>query len=169
MRALLLAAALTLSAAPALADAPQPRRSIDISRFTGSWHEAVRTPNPRQRPCVATRMQISGSAPNLRLTQTCVRSQGEPRTINASMSVVDRETNAKVNMRVTGGIASLISQEYWILDRADDYSWVIMGTPGGNYVWGWTRSANPSAGVRQALMNRIAALGYNTSRLERVG
>jgi apolipoprotein D and lipocalin family protein len=59
----------------------------------------------------------------------------------------------------------LVHQEYWILDHADDDSWALMGTPGGNYVWLLSRRpAMPPASLAAALA-RAESLGYTPSRL----
>jgi apolipoprotein D and lipocalin family protein len=60
----------------------------------------------------------------------------------------------------------MVRQEYWILDRADDGSWAIMATPGGNYVWLLSRRPALDGATRARLLGRIAQLGYNTGRLQ---
>ena len=59
----------------------------------------------------------------------------------------------------------LVHQDYWILDHADDNSWLVMGTPGGNFVWLLSRRpALPPAELAAAL-GHVGALGYSTARL----
>ena len=56
--ALLIAAASAALAGQATAAAPQPRKSIEISRFLGRWYEIARTPNVNQKDCfAATKVQ----------------------------------------------------------------------------------------------------------------
>ncbi len=55
--------------------------------------------------------------------------------------------------------------DYWVLDRADDYSWAIVGEPSRKYLWILSRDATPGAEATAALVARTAALGYDTSRL----
>lgn len=47
-----------------------------------------------------------------------------------------------------------------MLDRADDQSWAIMATPGGNYVWLLSRRADMPSDIRAAALSRVRALGY---------
>ena len=79
------------------------------------------------------------------------------------------DANNRLRFRAQGGAAGFIgvSQEFWVLDRADDYSWAILGTPGGNYFWLWSRSHSPAN--RAALLARVRALGYDTSNVVHVG
>ena len=65
-------------------------------------------------------------------------------------------------MRFMGG---LITQEYWILDHADDNAWAIMATPGGHFVWVLARRPALEPALRAQVLGRVRALGYDVSRL----
>ena len=160
--ALLLAAGL---AGAADAAAPKPKKPIDIDRFLGRWHEIVRTPNDRQKGCHAAfgdwTRQRNGK---IVVVNTCRKGSptGPAEVTRASLTRVN-EQRALIELNFFAGV---IKQEYWILDRADDYSWAIMGTPGGNYVWIFSRKPNPSITERNRLIDRVRALGYNIDKLE---
>jgi apolipoprotein D and lipocalin family protein len=62
-------------------------------------------------------------------------------------------------------MAGMIHQEYWIIDHASDNSWIIMGTPGGNYVWLFSRRPALPAASLAAAVARAGALGYSPSHL----
>jgi apolipoprotein D and lipocalin family protein len=57
-------------------------------------------------------------------------------------------------------LGGLKKQEYWVLDRADDQSWAIMATPGGNFVWLLSRKPAMDAAAKAAALARVKALGY---------
>jgi len=162
-------AALTVFAGAALADAPAPARSVALSDFDGRWYEIARTPNRNQGPC--TRLQIDISPADggaYTIVSTCNRASGGPQVARSTATSLNAANN-RLQFRATSGAAGFVGvrQEFWVLDRADDYSWAILGTPGGNYFWLWTRSANPAN--RAALLARVRALGYNTSNAVQIG
>ena len=163
-KALIPAAALALFlAGPASAAAPEPRQAFELKRLAGQWHEIARTPNFRQKNCKAGRTEWAFAAGGqIRVNTVCVDKNGGAKTVKAKAQVVDKAKNAKVKMTFLSG---LVSQEYWLLDRANDYRWLIMGTPGGNYIWIFTRDARPGAGVRAEAISRARRLGYNVSNL----
>ena len=167
------AAAIFLGFAGAVAaDAPQPAQSVDLGRFAGRWYEIARTPNRGQPTCVQLTVEVTRPADGrFSVTNTCRRAQGQPRVVRANGRVLDARSNAKIRLTADGmlGIGGLASQEYWILDRAADYSWAILGTPGGNYFWLWSRQAQPSAEARAALLSRVGSLGYNTANAVHTG
>ena len=162
-------AALTVIAGAAAADAPAPAQSVSLSQFDGRWYEIARTPNRNQGAC--TRLQVdiaAGDGGAYDIVSTCNRASGGPQVARSTATSLNPANN-RLRFRSRSGAAGLVgvSQEFWVLDRAEDYSWAILGTPGGNYFWLWTRSANPAN--RAALLARVRALGYNTSNAVQIG
>lgn len=84
---------------------------------------------------------------------------GEEKIAEGKAKIVEGSGNAKLRVSFFGPFYG----DYWILDRADDYSWSIVGEPSGRYLWLLTRVPQPSREVRETLMNRAAELGYDLS------
>lgn len=162
-----LAVAALLGAA-AEAAAPRPKKPIQMDRFMGRWYEVARTPNARQKGCFAASAYWAKDAKGrISVLNSCRKGSptGREDTVRATVRRVDGP-GAVIEMAFFGGV---INQEYWILDRADDYQWAIMGTPGGNYVWAFSRKPNPTAAERSGLLRRVKALGYDVGKLEMAG
>ena len=160
-----IAAAFVVAAAPAWAAAPQPARPAPASLYAGRWYEIARTPNLGQRDCLGASSEFSGGGgAEFEVVQTCHHGSpsGPAQVVAGHCRILPGAGGAKLVMSFFGGV---ISQEYWILDRADDFSWVIMATPGGHYVWLLSRRPALDATSRAQALARIAALGYDTRRL----
>jgi len=153
-------------ATPALAAAPQPAKPIAATFFTGRWYEIARTENARQRGCEATtydfQPQKSGGQTDFVLSCRKGSPTGKLESSNASVRVPTDAARNKFRVSLLGGA---IKQEYWVLDRADDLSWAIMATPGGNYVWILARKPNLDKGLKTQLMTRVKAMGYDASKI----
>lgn len=164
--ALPLAVALILTiATTASAQAPEPRRTIDLDRFMGRWHEILRTPNDHQRDCWAASQVWSRRAPNdFSISQTCRQGarDGRVTTINTRARVTDTTTNAKFEASFFAG---LIRQRYWVIDVAPDYSWMIATTADGRFPALLSRSPTMSAAEQTRLRNQMAELGLPTRQL----
>ena len=168
---LIAAAALALSAcvtAPSSDQvrAPQPLKPIDPERvYTGRWLEIARLPMRITDGCVAGATNyviVNPTRVDVRDTCQVGTPQGREKAIGARGEILDPGTNAKLRARY---LAGFVTWDYWVLDRADDYSWFISADPTFNKLWIYTREV-PDAAERERLVARAAALGYDVSRLE---
>lgn len=164
-KSVVLAAAVGLAAAsaqPAFASAPEPARKLDISGMAGRWYEVARIPNKVQNGCGEGTVEWKRVADGYSVVQACRKSTGR-KEWKARAKVIDPQTNAKFKMTFFGG---MLSQEYWVLDSRPEQGWLILGTPGGNYLW--LMSQRPSLGeaVKAQALTRVRQLGYDVGRLE---
>ncbi|MDU0343209.1 lipocalin family protein, partial [Bosea rubneri] len=102
---------------------------------------------------------------DVRVINTCRRGSiaGPSRSAEATAKVVEGSNGTK--LKVT--FAWPFEGDYWVLDRANDYSWSIVGDPSGRYLWLLTRSAKLSERQYAALVKRAASLGYDVGLLRR--
>jgi apolipoprotein D and lipocalin family protein len=167
MRTLALTAVLMLGAQSASAASPEPTKPLDLDRFMGRWYEILRTPNGNQKNCGSAYQDWRRrSAERFAIDQNCRRPDGSWRRVATSAKVVDPERRAKFEASFFGG---LIKGRYWVVDRADDYSWMIATTEDGNYPALLARTPTIGAGEEARLKARMAALGFNVSRLRAYG
>jgi apolipoprotein D and lipocalin family protein len=152
-------------ATSAFAAAPQPAKPVSADLYTGRWYEIARTANSRQADCQRDAINFSGEPQGVfSVVQTCDKgpSQGSAKAYNARGSIVPDSANAKMKLSFFGGF---ITQEYWIVDRADDSSWAIMATPAGHYVWLLSRRPALDPNVRTIALDRMRAMGFDLSKL----
>ncbi|HWF00435.1 MAG TPA: lipocalin family protein [Caulobacteraceae bacterium] len=154
--------AAVMPAAPVLARtaAPPPARPVPASLYSGRWYELARTPNARQRGCEAPWSEFQAfDGRSFTLRESCRQGSigGRERLFTTRAAIVPGTASEKFKMSFLGG---LVHQEFWILDRADDGSWAIMATPGGNYVWLLCRRASLSPPALASLVGRLKGLGY---------
>jgi apolipoprotein D and lipocalin family protein len=165
LSALTLAAVLAC-AAPALAANPSPpQQRLELGHMMGRWYEVARLPNKTQHDCQGGTSDWVKSADGYSVVQTCHRGSlaAPPTEWKAKAKVVDPETNARFKMSFFGG---LVSQEYWVLDSRTDQGWLILGTPGGHYLWLMSQRPNLTATARAQAVARIRQLGYDVAALE---
>ena len=144
---------------------PQPAKPLDTGRFIGRWYEVARMPNKIQTDCAASLADWShDGGDKFLVVQTCHvdTPTGPTKVWKASGKITDPATNAKFRMSFFGG---LISQDYWVLDRGDDYSWVILSTPSPKFLWIFARHAQITPAQKAALVDRARAMGYDVTRL----
>ena len=144
-----------------VAAAPEPKKPVDLQRYTGRWYEVARLHNKIEDECVRAEADyIPRPDGGFTVTQTCVRASAKPKLYHADMKVLDPGTNAK--FRLT--FFPFVWKDYWVLDYAPDNRWVVLGEPTGKYLWLFSRKPGPFVD-RAALVDRAKALGYDTSKL----
>ena len=79
---------------------------------------------------------------------------------------IDSGSSAKlhVSYRLFGIVP--VPRDYWVLERADDYSWFISADPSFHDLWIYTRNPRPAPADIAPLLARAKALGYDTGLLE---
>lgn len=173
MRALILASCLLALAGCATTSpvsALHTVAAIDAARFYGgTWYEIGRRPMTLTNGCVAGgTTYIPRGGDRVDVLDFCYAGSpaGARKTIGGPARIMDPGTNAKlhVNYRLFGFIP--VGRDYWVLARADDYSWFISADPSFHDLWLYTREAHPAPADVAALTARAKALGYDVSLLE---
>ncbi|MEH0198291.1 lipocalin family protein [Caulobacter sp. CCNWLY153] len=144
----------------AMAGAQPPSKPVAAAFYSGKWYEIARTPNSGQRNCEAPTTEFTAkTAETFSVRQVCRRdsASGKAKTFNTSGKILAGSENAKFSMNFLGGLKK---QEYWVLDHAEDASWAIMATPGGNFVWLLSRKPVMDETAKGAALARVKALGY---------
>lgn len=146
--------------------APQPAKAVDLERlWSGRWLEVARLPDRLTDGCVAGASVYTPRGGNrIHVRDTCQvgSPDGKEKAIEGGGRILDPGMNAKLRVRYLHG---LVTWDYWILDRADDYSWFISADPTFERLFIYTREVPTDAEVR-ALTDRARSLGYDVSRLE---
>lgn len=143
---------------------PQPAKSVELDRYFGRWYEMARYEAPFQKGCEAVTADYSlRDDGKIEVVNSCRKGGvgGKLEQAVGKAKVVDSSTGAKLKISFFGPFYG----DYWVLDRADDYSWSIVGEPSGRYLWMLTRNAKPDAATRARLEARVKELGYDWSRV----
>jgi apolipoprotein D and lipocalin family protein len=144
---------------------PNPTKPVDIDRYVGRYYELARYENVFQRGCEAVSADYSRMAGGLiRIVNTCrdKTPDGPVRSVDGRAKLVEGSRNAKFKVSFFG---PLFLGDYWVLDRAEDYSWAIVSDHSGKFLWLLHRDPTPQAAVRTALVAKAKALGFNTDML----
>jgi apolipoprotein D and lipocalin family protein len=162
---LLGACALSAAGKSGNARVPQPAKPVDLARYLGRWYELARYETRFEKGCEAVSADYATREDGLvDVINSCRKGavDGPPDVAKGRAKIVAGSGKAKLKVSFFG---PFFVGDYWILDHADDYSWSIVGAPGGRYLWILTRDAKPAASVKDALIERVRELGYDTSML----
>lgn len=168
-----LAASAQDSTSPSAAKAPLPVVAhLDLQRYSGTWHEIARLPNSFQKKCVGGDVSAqytplpSGEVSVLnscRLTDGSIsQAQGLARRVPAKEG--EAPDVGRLQVRFAPAWLSwlpLVWGDYWVMDIAEDYSTVLVGTPDRQYLWLLARQPRMAPADVQRWLDKAAALGFD--------
>lgn len=165
-------ALLSLSACAAVFDkhpignvaVPQPAKTVDINRYLGKWYEIARYEQGFQKGCegVTANYALRDDG-KISVVNLCRKPDGKVTTANGRAKIVEDASGAKLKVSFFGPFYG----DYWVLDRAEDYSWAIVGEPAGRYLWLLSRRADLTETEVTELYERASAMGYDTAYLRK--
>ncbi|MEJ0059500.1 MAG: lipocalin family protein [Terricaulis sp.] len=168
MRILILIAAMTLGACAGeppvnrSSSTPLSVASIETEPYLGHWFEQARLPNSFERDCVAATADYALRDDGLiSVRNVCTKEDGGQSDVSGRARLVGVPGEGKLEVSFFGPFWG----DYWVLERAPDYSWSIVGEPEGRYLWILTRSETISAEQRADFARRLQSLGYQTDAL----
>jgi len=144
--------------------------AVDLDRYVGAWFEIARFDNVFQRGCAGDVTAMYAKRPDGRLDviNRCRRADGSMTTAAGIARVVDVTTRAKLKVRFAPAFLSwlpMVWGDYWIIGLADDYSWVVVGTPDRKYLWVLSRTAVLSESSYQRALEIARANGFDDRQL----
>ncbi len=141
---------------------PEPAKSVEIGRYLGRWYELARYEQGFQKDCEGVTADYAlRDDGKISVLNRCRKPDGKVTDAKGKAKIIDTRTNAKLKVSFFGPFYG----DYWVLDRAEDYSWAIVGEPSGRYLWILSREAAPGKAQVDALIARAGALGYDTSMI----
>ncbi|HEX4848909.1 MAG TPA: lipocalin family protein [Novosphingobium sp.] len=141
---------------------PQPAKSVELSRYLGRWYELARYEQGFQKDCEGVTADYTlRDDGQIAVLNRCRKPDGRISDAKGRAKIVDTATGAKLKVSFFGPFYG----DYWVLDRAEDYSWAIVGEPSGRYLWILSRDPNPGKAKLAELIATAAALGYDTSMI----
>lgn len=139
---------------------------VDLSRYLGTWYEIASFPQSFQKGCTGTTATYTlREDGDIDVLNRCRKGslEGEEDTAQGRARVVDRATNAKLEVSFFRPFWG----DYWIIQLAEDYSYAVVGHPGRDYLWILSRTPTMPAEIVEGIEARLQAQGYEIARLQR--
>ncbi len=145
----------------------RPVARVDLPRFMGDWRVIANIPYFAEKGCVDSiesyALRPDGKIENW-FTYRKKSFDAPQKTFRALATVVNKQSNAVWKVKFFG----LISADYLVIDLDPNYQWTVIGHPSRNYGWIMAREKTLPAATYEALLDRLAAQGYDPSRFEKV-
>lgn len=131
--------------------------SVDLNKYLGKWYEIYRLPNWfEDDDCVTVTAEYGlRDDGGVSVLNTCHKASKKDEAKGIA-KIVEGSNNSKLRVSFFRPFYG----DYWILDLANDYSWVLIGEPAGKYFWILARDKKLSPDLEESLLVRAEKLGY---------
>lgn len=139
---------------------------VELQRYLGTWYEIASFPQSFQKGCTATTANYALRPDGqIDVLNRCRKNSldGPEDSAKGRARVVDPTTNSKLEVSFFRPFWG----DYWIVDLGPDYEYAVVGHPGRDYLWILSRTPAMEEARYQEIVARLAAQGYETSRLVR--
>lgn len=146
----------------------KPVPHVDLPRYMGDWYVIANIPYFGEKNCVGSiesyALRSDGDIDNAFSCRKKSLDAPLERVTNARAKVHDKFTNAEWRVR----FFKVLSVKYLVLDLDPEYQWVAVGHPSRRYGWVFARNRTLPDDTYKAILNRLAAQGYDTTRFVKV-
>jgi apolipoprotein D and lipocalin family protein len=144
--------------------------SVDLKRYSGKWFEIARYSNKYQKNCVGNTTATYALKEDGKITVTneCLRKDGTIIDAKGEGKIVDKESNAKLEVRFAPGFLAFLPSvwgDYWIIDLDEKYQYAAIGDPKREYLWILSRTAKLNDATYQNILRRVETMGFKPGKL----
>lgn len=145
--------------------APLPTvASVDLARYAGTWYEIGRYPNRFETDCTAvTATYARNDDGTIAVTNRCrlLTPNGEENVADGTARIVEGSGNSKLEVTFFWPFYG----DYWIMMLGEEYEYAVVGEPSRKYFWILARTPSLDRGIRQKILARLPALGYDAAKI----
>lgn len=146
--------------------------SLDVPRYLGTWHQVALYPNRFQQQCVAATTATYALREDgaLQVTNRCRRADGRMDEAVGAARQIGGATSPVLEVRFAPawlGWLPMVWGDYWVIDLDAGYQLAAVSEPKREYLWILSRTPQPDPVAYDALLQRLAARGFDLQRLQR--
>ena len=144
---------------------------VDLKRYAGKWHQIALLPNRFQAQCLSDTtatytLQADGK---IEVKNRCVIEGGKTEEVIGAVKPLSGDTTgAKLKVRFAPAWLAWLPQvwgNYWVIDLDPDYQYAAVSEPDRKFLWILSRTPTMDAAKYSALMARLTAMGFDTTKL----
>jgi apolipoprotein D and lipocalin family protein len=135
---------------------------VDAGRYMGRWYEIGFIPHWFERGCFDTTATYAArSDSRIDVANECLR-DGKPHRATAQAWHNGPGSDGKFKVRFFWPFTA----PYWVIALDPDYQWAMVGHPSRHYLWILSRTPHLDRKIYDTLIQKAAALGYNTAEIQ---
>lgn len=135
--------------------------ALDIPRFMGKWYEIARYEHRFEKDMT----HVSATYSLLDNGKIRVVNEGEKDGKHKQVTGRAKQPNPQDPGKLKVSFFLWFYSDYYILDLAPDYSYVLVGSSSDKYLWIMSRTPTLPQATLNRLLQQLQKRGYDTNRL----
>ncbi|MES2827415.1 MAG: lipocalin family protein [Bacteroidota bacterium] len=151
--------AFTIAAPPKNA----PVASVDLKKYTGTWYSLYSIPTPFDKGSRETITRYTLNKDGYFNVYTTYKKPGSEEIHSYKSKMFPDEDGHGSSLKAQ--FIWPIKVDYWIIDIAEDYSYVVVGHPDRKFLFIMSRTNKLPKKTYDDIIQRCKAMGYETAKL----
>ena len=144
---------------------PTVTDTIDLQKYSGKWFEIASYPMPFQKDCYCVTADYTLTDKGyVKVFNSCRKgsANGKVKSITGKAFPVKGTNNVKLKVQFFWPFKS----DYWIIDKAEDYSWAVVSGPSRKYLWILCRTPEMQKETWLYITDRLVKNGFDLGKLK---
>ncbi|MEA3352982.1 MAG: lipocalin family protein [Campylobacterota bacterium] len=139
----------------------QTVKDVDVQKYKGTWYEIARFEHFFEKGCknVTATYGIKDDG-DLKVINRCTMIEDDEKKEATGVAYAVDKSNSKLKVSFFRPFYG----DYWILDLASDYSYVLVGSPSRELLWILAREKTISQEVKDKILAKLPALKFDKTK-----
>jgi apolipoprotein D and lipocalin family protein len=144
---------------------PSVTDTVDLQKYSGKWYEIASYPMSFQKDCFSVTADYTLTDKGyVKVYNSCRKGSvdGKVKSITGKAFPVKGSNNVKLKVQFFWPFKA----DYWVIDKAEDYSWAVVSGPSRKYLWILSRTSEMKKETWQGITERLEKNGFDLSKLK---
>lgn len=144
---------------------PTVTDTLDLKKYAGKWYEIASYPMSFQKDCFCVTADYTLTDRGyVKVFNSCRKGSinGKVKSITGKAFPVKGSNNVKLKVQFFWPFRA----DYWVVDKAEDYSWAVVSGPTRKYLWILCRKPDMPKEIWNGITERLKENGFDLSKLK---
>jgi apolipoprotein D and lipocalin family protein len=144
---------------------PTVTDKVDLQKYAGKWYEIASYPASFQKNCYCVTADYTLTDKGyVKVFNSCRKGSvnGKVKSITGKAFPVKGTNNVKLKVQFFWPFKA----DYWVIDKAGDYSWAVVSGASRKYLWILCRTPDMPKETWQYITDRLSKNGFDPGKLK---
>jgi apolipoprotein D and lipocalin family protein len=139
--------------------------AVELQKYAGKWYEIASYPMSFQKDCYCVTADYTLTDKGyVKVYNSCRKGSvnGKMKSITGKAFPVKGTNNVKLKVQFFWPFKA----DYWVINKAEDYSWAVVSGPSRKYLWILSRTPDMPKETWEYISVRLVKNGFDLTKLK---